>query len=186
MTRQEILEALENGYYSVNYEENCYCSFDWNIEGGHLIDNACGVDCWEGNILYIGNTPIVEVIRSEDTRTLVNEISLDDINNIDVGILDCMKMGEIVMRGESPNNMHENQRREELIKYLMECGYILEEDEERGFANEYTSILREPEYCEEVTTTREQAEKWADSFLYSGDGATEAYNGFRYIARGEN
>lgn len=182
MTIEDIKKALESGEYRIKHEEDCCCSFNWELSGDELIDNASGDECWEGNILYVGDTAIAQAIRFDRIETLIDGLNLDDI---DEDILDAMRMSDILGPGESSNNdRHEERRRDELIDYLMECGYILDEDEERGFANEYTMILREPEEGgEEVTTTREEAEKWADSYLYCGDAATEAFNGFRFEAR---
>ncbi len=82
-------------------------------------------------------------------------------------------------RGESINNeIHEARRRAALISWLMENNYYLDRDDKRGFANEYTMILRESR-VEESPISLEAAEKWADEYLYRGDAITAAFVSFK-------
>ncbi len=66
---------------------------------------------------------------------------------------------------------------EALVDFLMRGDYALDRDDRRGFANEYTMILRECSERQEIS--REDAESWADGYLYGGDDATKAYVGFK-------
>ena len=99
-----------------------------------------------------------------------------------------MSMSDMVERGESANNdTHEAHRRESLIYWLNELvdeGYRLMRDNDRGFANEYTVILVSPKTDpDEIGDDWDEldAEKWADEYLYNGDAATEAYNSAKVI-----
>jgi hypothetical protein len=117
---------------------------------------------------------IAENIRYQGRNVLVDGLDTDDIPD---EIWDQMHMSDMVGQGESANCPdHDARRREALIDWLGGCGYILDRDDERGFANEYTMILREASEGDESTLT---AEEWADQYLYAGDSATQAYNGFR-------
>ncbi len=176
--RSEIINKIEAGEYEIKHEEECGCQFDWDIRGVELTDGVESDCCWEGNILYIGDEAIAQSIRYEGSEVLVDGIDREDIPE---QIWDEMRMGEMVERGESPNcDAHKANSREALIDWLMESNYILNRDDERGFANEYVMILREvAEGDTAPEITREAAEEWADQFLYLGDAATEAFNGFR-------
>lgn len=177
--RAEIINKIEAGEYKIEHEEDCGCRIDWEIDAnGELIEEIDSDCCWEGNILYIGDEAIAQSIRYEGSEVLVDGIDRDDIPD---DIWDEMRMGEMVERGQSPNcDTHEANLREALIDWIMESNYVLDREDERGFANEYTMILREVAEGETAPAiTREAAEEWADRFLYRGDAATEAFNGFR-------
>jgi hypothetical protein len=94
-------------------------------------------------------------------------------------IIRKMELPYVVERGEIVNHKHHERRREALIAFLMEGDYELGKDSERGFANEYTMTLRP--VASPIEVTREEAERWADDYLYSGDAATEAFVGFALI-----
>lgn len=177
--RSDIINKIEAGEYKIEHEEDCSCRIDWDIDGnGELREDVDSDCCWEGNILYIGDEAIAQSIRYEESKVLVDGIDRDDIPE---EIWGEMRMGEVVERGESQNcDTHEANRREALIDWLMESNYILGRDDGRGFANEYTMILREVAEGETAPEiTEEKAEEWADQFLYRGDAATEAFVGFR-------
>ena len=178
MKREQIISKIEAGEYKIEHEEDCNCTFDWDIRDDQLDDGVDADECWEGLILYVEDEAIAQSIRYDRSEVLVKELSRYDIPD---EIWDKMKMSEMVERGDSPNNdTHETNRRDALIDWIMEGNYILDRNDERDFANEYTMILREvPEGETAPEITREAAEKWADQFLYTGDAATAAYNGFR-------
>lgn len=185
MTKQDIIDALEAGNYTIEHREDCGCSFDWRIDGDTINDNCESDECWEGNVLVVDGEDIAQHIRYESAEVLTDLIDADDIPN---DIWDKMSMSDMVERGESANNdTHERNRREALIEWLDQMcddGYRLWRDNERGFANEFTVILVSPDAdpddiddeWDELT-----AEEWADEYLYNGDAATEAYNGCRVI-----
>jgi len=86
---------------------------------------------------------------------------------------------DYVERGKSANpECHERRRKEALIEYLCDCGYELDRDSNRGFANEYAMILRDTGVRHEPTLG--DFANWADEFLYSGDAATESFVNFRF------
>lgn len=177
--RTEIINKIEVGEYKIEHAEDCSCCISWEINAnGELVEDIDSDCCWEGNILYVGDEAIAQNIRYEGSEVLVDGIDRDDIPE---EIWDGMRMGEMLERGESPYcDTHEADRREALIDWLVESNYILDRDDDRGFANEYIMILREVAEGETAPEiTREKAEKWADQFLYRGDAATEAFNGFR-------
>lgn len=186
MTINEILDALAAGNYRIEYEDNCDCTFGWDVVAGGMDDGCHSDNCWEGNILYVGDTAVAQHLRYEGREVLVDGVDDDDI---DEDIWDAMDVGgDIVERGDSGNcASHDANRRDALISYLLECGYVLERDDEQGFANCYTMILREPKPGEVYTPpTEAEAAEWADGYLYSGDAATEAYNSFRFISADED
>jgi hypothetical protein len=183
MTKQELVKALENGEYKVAHESECNCSYDWHIEDDQLVNGVSSDGCWEGNILYIGDTAIAQAIRYDRPEPLIDGLSRKDIEEAsgDEDIISDMEMSEMREQGESgQSEEHEEHERESLIEWLMQCGYELDRDDERNFSNEYTMILRKLADGATATVTRSEAEEWADQFLYSGDAATQAYNGFRF------
>ena len=185
MEKTEIIAALESGNYEIKHAEDCSCSFDFRIEGDQIIEDVDGNECWEGMVLYIGGEMIAEKIRYDGHNMLTDLIDADEIPD---EIWDEMSMGDMVARGESPNNdTHERNRREALIDWLNDLvdeGYRLMRDNDRGFANEFTVILVSPGTDpEEIDDDWDEisAEKWADEYLYNGDAATEAYNSAKVI-----
>jgi len=182
MTRDDIITALADGNYRIEHAEDCNCSFAWDIDGDTITDNCTSDECWEGNILYVGDEMIAEAIRYGECRTLTDLVDADDIPD---EIWDTMRMSDTVQQGDSADNdTHERNRRDALVDWLTELvaddGYRLMRDNDRGFANEYTVILVSPDAdpddidddWDELTP-----EQWADEYLYNGDAATEAYNG---------
>ena len=95
----------------------------------------------------------------------------------------CKKKVIVEIPGETikkaTDEQYETFRREALVEYLMDCGYELDRDDNRGFANEYTMILRDTGDRPEEPT-EDEAEEWADAFLYSGDAATESFVNFKF------
>lgn len=176
--KYRILKALADGTYEITHDEECGCSIGWEIRGEELI---CDVDtdcCWEGNILYVDGEAIAEYIRYEGLRVLSDDIDADDI---DEEIVDQMQISDMVERGESANNdAHEAKAKAALIDFLTDqiaAGARLYRDNERGFANEFTSIIvRADSDVEPGDDWEEQSpEEWADDYYYSGDAATESY-----------
>ena len=176
--------VFEEGKYYIEHAEDCNCSFKWDIDGnGELVDNVDSDACWEGNVLYItgeewnDGEPVAEYIRYEGLRILHNSVEADDIPD---HIKDEMRMSDMKEQGETGNpKCHDTFRREALVEYLMDCGYELDRDDNRGFANEYTMILRDTGDRSEEPTA-DEAEEWADAFLYSGDAATESFVNFKF------
>ena len=167
-----ILEKIESGDYQIEHDKNCGCTFSWEINrSGELIDNVDGNECWQGMVLYVVgiDEPIAQTIQYEHCEVLAEGLDEDDIPD---EIWDAMKID-----GDETNPAHENSRRDSLIDWLLNSDYILDRDDDRGFANEYTMILRDPAEDDESTLS---AEEWADCFLYDGDSATVAYTSFRH------
>jgi hypothetical protein len=180
MTRQDIITALEAGEYRIEHAEDCNCSFDWSIDGDSITDNASEDECWEGNVLHVREEMIAASIRYGESHTLTDLINADDIPD---EIWDAMRMSDMVQQGESANSdTHESRRRDALVDWingLIDEGYRLMRDNDRGFANEYTVILIRPNTDpDEIGDDWDELtpEHWADEYLYSGDAATEAYN----------
>lgn len=165
--------ALHAGLGEVRHKEDCNCTFDWVIGGQDGLDSRTdGDECWEGHSLYIGDTLIAEHVRFEAIKIHFDGLSVEDIPE---DIQDEMRMSEMVEQGDSPNcDVHESSKRTSLIQWLMDNNYELDRDDQRGFANEYTMILRDSE----SKPTLEQATDWADDYLYAGDAATKANVGF--------
>jgi hypothetical protein len=185
MKRTEIIEALEAGNYKIEHEEDCGCSFDWRINRGNIEEIGEGNECWEGNILYIGDEMIAQSIRYQGRDILTPEISEDDIPD---EIWDEMGISDMVEQGESANNdTHERNRRDSLVDWLnglVAQGYRLMRDNDRGFANEYTIILVRPNTDDGETGVcwdEIDAEQWATDYLYDGDAVTEAFNSAQVI-----
>jgi hypothetical protein len=180
-TADMIIEELEQGNFRIEHCQDCNCSFKWDIdENGDLTDDVDTDACWEGNVLYVTlndcDERVAEFIRYERLNVFIDGMSVDDIPD---NVLDKMRISDMRERGETGNpDCHEARRKEALVEYLMDCGYELDTNYNRGFANEYTMVLRrtkEPTY-----PTHEEADAWAESFLYSGDAATESFVNFRY------
>ena len=179
MDKARIINALERGEYTITHDEGCLCNIDWAVLGGELVCDVDGHECWESNGLYVdcgdgwGDVLIAEYVRYDRLHIYDDDITADDIPD---AILDEMGIPEVCEQGESGSpECHDANVREELIRYLMEGKYLLDRDDCRGFANEYTMILREPADGETAIITREDAEEWADDYLYAGDAATAAY-----------
>ena len=175
----KIKADVEKGDYEIKYNEDCHCGFDWSINNqGDLVDDVSSDECYEQNVLYVGDEMIAAYVRFDGRNICVDDITKDDIPD---EIWDEMDMSDMVNRGETGNSpSHDANRKSSLVEFLMDSGYILEKDEERGFGNEYTMVLREPNKDEKVETAEEEAESWADDFLYAGDAPTEAMVGFRF------
>lgn len=178
-------EKMATGEYTIEKRSNCNCSFDWDIRDGQLDDGCMSDECWEGNVLVIDGFDIAESIRYGESRVLADALKYDDIPD---NIWDDMRMSNMVQQGESPNSdAHESSKRDSLIDYLsslIDDGYRLMRDNQRGFANEYTCILVRPGTGDEDINDgwdELDAETWADEYLYNGDAATQAYNGFDII-----
>lgn len=181
MKKEEIIAALESGNYKIEHREDCGCYFSWDIAGDRITEDVDGNECWEGMILVVDGEDIAQHIRYEAPEMLDDTI---DANDIPEEIWDKMRMRDMVERGESANNdTHERNRRDSLIEWLtgmVEDGYRLMRDNERGFANEFEVILVSPDEVDADWDTL-TPEQWADEYLYNGDAATEAYNSARVI-----
>ena len=178
MNIRQVIKALNAGAYKIVPVSGCGCTFDWHIEDGKLVDGSDGADCYEGFLLVLTENGDI-VAEHMRYRPLV-------IHQWQIGIPDEIqeKMQPpptTVQRWETGNPaVHDTRRREALIAFLMEGGYGLARSNERGVANEYTMIMRElPDGVVFMSVTREEAEAWADAFLYRGDQSTEAFVGFR-------
>lgn len=177
MELDKVIQRLEAGNFKVVPVSDCNCTFDWHIEEGELVDGCDGDECYEGFALLVDDDIVADRTRYNDPNFFVNGLSESDIPE---GIWEQMQPPAVVQRWETGNPVvHEERRREALIAFLMEGGYELARDDERGFANEYTMILRELPDGVFVSVNREEAEAWADAFLYRGDQSTEAFVGFR-------
>jgi hypothetical protein len=186
MTREEIIKEIEDGNYEIKHEEDCSCSFDWRIEGDHIDDGCWGNDCWEGNILYIGDEMIAQSIRYGRNREMLTDVIDED--DIPDEIWDEMRMSDMVEPGESVNNdTHERNRRATLIEWLTQLvdeGYSLKRDNERGFANEFSVILVSPDADpDEINDDWDDLtiDEWANDFFYCGDAVTQDFSGHKVI-----
>jgi len=177
MEFDKVIQSLEAGNFKVEPVSDCNCTFDWHFESGKLVDGCDGDDCYEGFTLLVDDDIVADRTRYNAPNFFVNGLSEKDIPE---GIWEQMQPPTTVQRWETGNPaVHDARRRDALIAFLMEGGYELARDDERGFANEYTMILRELPDGVFVSVTREEAEAWADAFLYRGDQSTEAFVGFR-------
>ena len=176
MFSSEIVSKIIAGDYEIRHDHCCECRFDWHIENDSLVDSGESDCCWEGFILSVDNTPVAETIRFEGREVLIAGLSAADIPD---DVWDQMKTGDFVEQGESGNSaQHDQRQRAALVEWLIDCGYELDRDPMRGFANQYTLILRETQKAN--TNSRQDAERWADGFLNLGDEATQQYVGFRF------
>lgn len=177
MEKKEILIALACNDYSIFYDSNCGCTFNWQLNGeGQLIDGCDTEDCWESNTLYIDGEKILWCEKYGPVTFVADGIKEEDIP---VGILGELQPSGLVFPGESGNSVeHDNYRRWALEKFVTSRKFELDRNEERGFANEYTMILRDT--GNPVESTQEEVEKWVEAFLYSGDATTAAMVGFSF------
>jgi|GEM_PF-1056297 len=202
MEIQEILSHLKQGKFEIRHEENCDCVWDWKINEHQqeIEENEDGYDCWTGNLLYVNGELIahyidrctldwkIEDCDSEHGNLDKNERGL--FHTLDWGIDDCDKENVLEaikekMRPEPYNLTHKNNKRRSLIDWLTELvnnGYKLMRDNNRGFANEYTCILAFPGVeAKNKDWYMLTPEQWADDYLYSGDAATQPYNKVRIV-----
>jgi hypothetical protein len=186
MTREEMIKAIEDGNYEIKHEEDCSCSFDWHIEGDQLDDGCYGNECWEGNILYVGEEMIAQSIRYDVHREMLTDVIDED--DIPDEIWDEMRMSDMVEQGDSANNdTHERRRKDALIEWLTQLvadGYELKRNNERGFANEFSVVLVSPDADpDEIDDDWDDltVDEWADGYFYSGDAATQDFSGHKVI-----
>jgi hypothetical protein len=173
----KVLARLEKGEYEIEYVESCKCYFDWHVtRDGHLDDGCESDECWVSNALYVDNDLVAEFVRFEGWKLYVDNLEVDDLPD---EVIQRMELPYVVERGEIVNKKHYERRRKALVEFLMEGDYELGKDAERGFANEYTMTLKP--VASPIHVTLEEAEQWADDFLYEGDAATEAFVGFALI-----
>lgn len=177
--KDNLKTALEAGEYKIEHNEDCNCSFDWRIIDDTIEDNADGNECWEGKSLMVGNELIAEYIRYDGLK-IHADIDEDDIPE---AILDDMRISDMVEQGDSQNpSIHEDRRRKSLIDWLTDEGFRLYRDNERGFANEYKSIIvTDPDAHINPDWDERTPEEWANDYLYRGDAATQAYNSVEVI-----
>lgn len=174
MDTNEVISKIEQGQYEIEYAEKCNCFGGWSVERGELVF-ALGNDIdWEAMSLVVDGEIIAERIRDGERHVYVDGLGWDDIPE---KVWEEMRLPEVLNRGDEANGEHARKMRDTLVEWLMEGNYELDRDDERGFANEYTMILREVN--EPVEITKQQAEKWADDYLYSGDAATDVFVGLR-------
>lgn len=140
MNIRQVIKALNAGAYKVEPVSECGCTFDWHIEDGKLVDGSDGADCYEGFILLVDDDIVADRTRYDAPNFFVNGLSESDIPE---EIWEEMRSPSGIQRWETGNPaVHNTRRREALIAFLMEGGYGLARSNERGFANEYTMILR--------------------------------------------
>lgn len=176
MDAKQIISKIESGDYKIEYAEECNCSGIWSVERGELVFEPGNDVDWEALVLSVDGAIVADCIRGGDRHVYVDGVTESDIPD---DVWSQMRLPEILNSGEVGNQEHDRKMRETLIDWLMTGDYSLAKDDERGFANEYTMILTET--SESVTVTREQAEAWADDYLYRGDAATEAFVGLRIV-----
>lgn len=176
MDAKQIISKIESGEYKIEYAEECNCSGIWSVERGELVFEPGNDVDWEAMILSVGSVTVADRIRGGDRHVYAEGVTEDDIPD---DVWSQMRLPEILNSGEAANAAHESKMRETLIDWLMEGDYSLSRDNLRGFANEYDMVLTET--SEPVTVTREQAESWADDYLYRGDAATEAFVGLQIV-----
>jgi len=165
MNANELKSALSQGKYEITHHEECNCPGMWSVEGQDLVYEVGNDVDWCANVLVVDGVDIAERIQDGETHILCEGINYDDIPD---AIWDELKLPEDSMPAE-----HYTRRREALVAWLMQGNYDLDRDDERGFGNEYTVILRPVDTP--VTITHERAERWADDYLYKGDAATQSY-----------
>jgi hypothetical protein len=179
------MKKLESGNYNIRYTDDCGCSIDWDIVDEGVQPDISSDACYESNLLSVDGEDIAEYIRYDGLKMLTDTIDRDDIPD---RIIDEMRLSDMCEQGDSGNGeTHDNNLRNTLIDWLSERvdeGYKLMRDNERGFANEFTVLLVSPgadadEIDEDWDTLTPEA--WAREYLYSGDAATQAYNGCKVI-----
>jgi len=192
LNKNEIITALENGDYYISYNEyDCGCQINWEIKDGRLENNYNADSCWEGNVLFIGNTPIAQWIRYEKPEVLIDDININDIPD---EIWDEMRMSDVKLRGEGVNPAHDKKVRESLIDFLtilISQGWKLYRDNLRGFANEYVlylispkSSLQDPDSGEKINIERLKKigiKEFVDGYLWEGNPLTESYVSTRVV-----
>jgi hypothetical protein len=172
---------IKPGSWRIEHQEDCNCSFNWHIDGDSIDDGCDGSECWEGNVLYVGDKIVAEYIRYEGLRMLDDRYSRDDLTE---EIIDAMRLSGM---GSGNPSIHEDNRRESLIGWIDDLvgqGYRLMRDNQRGFANQYVSILVSPDADpNDVDDDWEEQsiEEWARDYLYAGDASTEPYNSIKVI-----
>jgi len=176
MNIRQVIKALNAGAYKIVPVSGCGCTFDWHIEDGKLMDGCDGADCYEGFLLVLTENGeiVAEHMRYQPLEIYQWQIGIPD------EIQEKMRPPSAVQRWETGNSAeHDARRRESLIAFLMKGWYRLGRND-WGVANEYLMTLGElPDGVVYMSVTREEAEAWADAFLYRGDQSTEAFVGFR-------
>jgi hypothetical protein len=172
-------------HYKIRPDEDCGCSINWSIQGDQLDPDICADCCYESNILSIRGQDVAEYVRYEGFRPIRDGFR---ISRIPESIRDEMRIGEMCAQGDTGNcAAHDHNLRDSLIDYLEELisdGYRLMCDPDRGFANEYTSVLIPPDTNPDDIGEDwygKTPEDWADDYLYCGDPATQPYNSFLLI-----
>ena len=159
-TRKEILiNRLKIGDFKI--EHHCGCGFHWHIDRMGKLDDGCeSYERFEGNLLVVDGGSVAQWVRNERREVLVDGMEDSDIPD---EIWKKMRKPDYCKRGESPDcSPHASNRRDSLVEWLMASGFELDHSDERNSAKEYTLILRDNGTNREIT--REEAEKWADSF----------------------
>lgn len=172
MNAQEIIKKLEEGDYKIEYSEVCYCYFHLDVTPSKLeffVDSS--TECGSSNALFVGGALVAEYVR-HDGWFVYEDIDVDDIP---MPVQQKMILPSFLGRGEIENWKHHLRLKEALVEFLMMGDYEIGRKDGR-FANEYTMTLKKVETP--IVVTREEAEKWADDYLYEGDSATEAFVGF--------
>lgn len=176
MTKEQIIKKLEAGDYKVEHDSACNCSIKSISDNG--IDWYPGDECWQNATLIVGDDEeIVECIQHDPARWIRNDLDWDDIPpEAAAGV-------ELSDAEENPS--HDVERM--VLDYLEDLpeGTRFYRDNDRGFANEYTSIIVEPGADEdEIDEDWDEidAEQCAHDIAYNGDAATQAYNSIRVIA----
>jgi len=186
MTHTEITKAIDSGNYEIKLTSDCGCQFSWGIDrqGRFNDDDSISDCCWIGNVLTINDDLIAEYVAGSGFKWLVDMGGVEDLDKIEEKLSDEMYISDDEITGEA----HESKRKESLVdglKDLISDGARLYRDNERGFANEYTVILVMPGAKLEDENIEDwdelEREVWADEYLYSGDAATQAFNGCRVI-----
>lgn len=178
MNRKEILKKIEAGKYKIEYNEDCGCHIDWVVTSQGLEMDIDSDSCYQSNTLIVDGKDIIEYIRYEGANEYAG-ISLRELPpeveyELRLGMWECLGRGET-----GSSEKHDKNVRNSLVAFLMEGEYELDRDDCRGFANEYTMILRKMPDGKKADIRQEEAEAWADDYLYKGDAATEAFVGFR-------
>lgn len=151
----------------VKYVESCDCSFYWYTdEHGVLVCDEEGQECWTANVLLVDGREVAAFVRFEGFQILEDFEIPEDIRQ-------QMRLPYTVERGEIVNRKHHARKREALVHFLMEGHYEPGRDNLLGFGNEYLMFLRRTETP--IQVSREEAEKWADAYLYYGDAVTQAF-----------
>ena len=188
MSVSNLIGFIRAGKWEIKMEGDCYCQFDWQVQGGRFIETTESDECWIGNVLYINGIAAAQEIQGEAREQLVDLFGYDDtffpeewdlfdiLNDMNSEIVDELRISDAEI-----NEEHREKQEKALVEWLKESGYDLYINPERGFGNEYTCILAVKDVEVDESLESVTPEDWAERYLYIGDAATTAYVSFALI-----